>query len=109
VSSLETIEQRVLRTVIPNIFPQCLDNLAGPGLLPERVGSLTGEAHQETVRELVVNHKFLDVLHGLGHGDALDAGLPPQLLHHHPPLLHMAPSRTFTATVASTAIKCTGK
>ena len=31
----------------------------------------------------------LDVLHGLGHGDALDAGLPPQLLHHHPLLLHV--------------------
>ena len=29
----------------------------------------------------------LDVLHGLGHGDALDAGLPPQLLHHHSLLL----------------------
>ena len=151
------------------VYPQCLDNLAGPGFLPERVGSLTGEAHQEAVRDLVVNNKFLnkawvniscihlrswlwweresvtevilvwdreckdrlvfvffelsavwllptclfscfqekliriqsglrvaslllwahlDVLHGLGHGDALDAGLPPQLLHHHPLLLH---------------------
>ena len=31
----------------------------------------------------------LDVLHRLGHGDALDARLPPQLLHHHPLLLHV--------------------
>ena len=46
------------------VYPQCLDNLAGPGLLPERVGSLTGEAHQETVRELVVNHKFLNKARG---------------------------------------------
>ena len=42
------------------VYPQCLDNLAGPGFLPERVGSLTGEAHQEAVRDLVVNDKFLN-------------------------------------------------
>ena len=30
---------------------------------------------------------YLDVLHSLGHGDPLDAGLSPQLLHHHPLLL----------------------
>ena len=27
-------------------------------------------------------HVYLDVLDGLGDGDPLDAGLPPQLLHH---------------------------
>ena len=42
------------------MYPQCLDNLAGPGFLPERVGSLTREAHQEAVRDLVVNNKFLN-------------------------------------------------
>ena len=42
------------------VYPQCLDNLAGPGFLPERVGSLTREAHQEAVRDLVVNNKFLN-------------------------------------------------
>ena len=30
---------------------------------------------------------YLDVLHCLRDGDPLDAGLPPQLLHHHPLLL----------------------
>ena len=42
------------------MYPQFLDYLAGPGLLPERVGSLTGEAHQQAVRDLVVNNKFLN-------------------------------------------------
>jgi len=64
-----------------------LDNLAWPGLLPVRVPSLVREAQQEAVRALGVQHKLLDILHGLGHGDPLDTGLPPQLLHHHPLLL----------------------
>ena len=38
---------------------RCLDYLARPGLLPERVGSLAGEAHQQAVRHLLVQHELL--------------------------------------------------
>ena len=49
-----------VKYVLCTLTVMCLDNLAWPGLLPERVGPLTGEAHQQTVRDLVVNHKFLN-------------------------------------------------
>jgi len=58
------------------------DDLTGPGLLPEGVGSLAGEPDHKVILALLLQDKLLDVLDGLGDGDPLDAGLPPQLLHH---------------------------
>jgi len=70
-----------------SFFRSCLDYLTRPGLLSERISSLTGEADQKTVGTLIVDHIFLDILDGSGDGYPLDVGLPPQLLHHHHLLL----------------------
>ena len=40
-------------------FRSCLDYLTRPGLLSERISSLTGEADQKTVGTLIVDHIFL--------------------------------------------------
>jgi len=50
---------------------------------PERIRIIPPlEAMDETVLAFLIQNKSLDVLDGLGDGDPLDAGLPPQLLHH---------------------------
>lgn len=56
-----------------------LENLAR-AFLPERVHLLARKSNQQTVLGLMLRDVFYDVRDGLRHRDALNGGLPSQLL-----------------------------